>query len=102
MMWKKKELKGRIVISKADGLKPLLEQFISESKEEWERTAPDWLKQRAVFDLLLLEDERSYIILSVLPWGNIPFFTGRLKKKIAENVKNWLKTKGYDVEVKVE
>jgi hypothetical protein len=100
---KKEGLKGRIIITpKMEEMKPFLDEFIALSKEEWEKTAPEWLKKNVTFDLLLLEDEQSYIIYSVLPWGEIPFFTGRIKKKIAESVKGWLNTKGFDVEVRVE
>jgi hypothetical protein len=103
MLFKKEKLKGRIVITpKIAEAKPYIEQFIADSKQEWEMDAPGWLKKSTIFDLLLFEDEKSYIIISALPWGNIPFFTGKLKKKMAESVKGWLKTKGFDVEVKVE
>jgi hypothetical protein len=104
MLFKKKEgLKGKIIITpKTEEMKPFLEQFIAESKQEWEKDAPGWLKKSAVFDLMLFEDEQSYIIYSVLPWGEIPLLTGKIKKKIAENVKDWLNTKGFNVEVRVE
>ena len=103
MLFKKEKLKGRIVITpKIAEAKPYIEQFIADSKQEWENDAPGWLKKSTIFDLLLFEDEKSYIIISALPWGNIPFFTGKLKKKMAESVKGWLKTKGFEVEVKVE
>jgi len=103
MFWKKEGLKGKIVITpKSEEMRPFLEEFISESKEEWEKTAPRWLKERTIFDLLLTEDEHSYTIHSVLPWGEIPFLTRSLKKKIAENLKGWLRLKGFEVEVRVE
>jgi hypothetical protein len=104
MGFKKKEgLKGKIIITpKTEEMRPFLEEFIALSKQEWEKDAPGWLKKSTVFDLLLLEDEQSYIIYSVLPWGEIPFFTGKIKKKIAESVKGWLNTKGFNVEVRVE
>jgi len=92
-------MKAILIKPKQEGLGKVLEEFIAVARDEWERQTPDFIKNRMSFEIAFGETENEYKMIIMLPWGELPLVSSTLKKKLCENLKKYLKARGYNAEI---